>query len=112
MAVDDVERVPAIAVIEYGIGDDHPLTVRYESIPCRPAAEVLRVEEHERDSDRDDAVQSLARSLTRAFAEVVDADTLRALLKTLGKPQNIEAEVWERGLAMAEAALDGEVILA
>lgn len=111
VAVDDVERVPAIAVIEYGIGDDHPLTVRYEDVPCRPAAEVLRVEEHLADTDREDAVQSLARSLTRAFAETVDADSLRAMLKTLGCPEQFDREVWDRGLALAEAALDGEVLV-
>lgn len=110
VAADDVAREPSIAVIEYDT-DTLAVSVEYVVVPHRPAAEVMRVEEHERDGDRDDAVQALARALQRSFAEVVDADTLRDLLRTLGRPENIEADVWTRGLALAEAALDGEVVL-
>lgn len=114
VGADDVERVPAIAIIDLDFSsliNDSVVTVCYEDVPHRPAAEVLRLEEHERDTDRADAVQALAHSsLERAFAEVVDADSLRALLRTLGCPEQFDEETWKRGLALAEAAIDGEVL--
>ena len=110
VAADDIERAPSIAVVEFNT-DTLAVRVEYVPIPCRPAVEVLRLEEHARDTEREDAVQALARSLVRAYSEVVDADTLRDMLMALGCPEQFSQEVWERGVALAAAAIDGEVAL-
>ena len=112
VAVDDVERTPAIAVIdtEWGAAGPTALYVTYEDVPCRPAADVLRLEEHARDAARDGTVEALAASLSAADAEVVDAQVLREVLARLQRPDGVDEATWTLGLRMAAAAIDGEVL--
>ena len=107
LSTDDVTRRPMVADITY---DDATGTVevRYVEVECaRPAAEVLRIEQHAREAHRDGSVEALAASLAGAEAEVVDADVMRAHLRSLVRPETIAEDVWTRGLALADAALDG-----
>lgn len=107
LSTDDVTRRPAIADITY---DDvtQAVEVRYVEVECaRPADDVLRIEQHAREAHRDGSVEALAASLAGAEAEVVDADVMRAHLRSLVRPETIAEDVWQRGLALADAALDG-----
>jgi len=107
VSADDVARVPAIAVIEYDWTHfGGTVAVRYEDVQHRPAAEVLRVEEHERDQSRATDVARLATSMEAAYAEEVDGITLLDMLRTLGRPDQFDAETWARGLALAAASID------
>ena len=107
LSTDDVTRRPMVADITY---DDSTGTVEveYVEVECaRPADEVLRIERHEREAHRDGTVEALAASLAGADAEVVDADTMRAHLRGLVRPDTIAEDVWTKGIALADAALDG-----
>lgn len=112
VAVDDVERTPAIAIIDATWGA-HGLTgldVTYAPVPCRPAGDVLRLEGHARDAARDGTVEALAASLSAADAEVVDAGVLHEVLARLARPEGVDEATWTLGLRMAAAAIDGEVL--
>lgn len=106
LSADDVARAPMVADIEY---DDitGAVTVQYVEVPHRPASEVLRIAEHARATHRDGSVEALAAHLGSADTEVVDAETMRAHLRGLVRPETIAPDVWDRGMKMADAALDG-----
>lgn len=109
----DVARVPSVARIVYdgGVaGLPAVVSVEYYPIPHRPAADVLRIEEHERDDERATAVQRLATSLAGEYAEVVDEEVLRAVLQRLARPADVDEETWRAGLSFALAAIDGEAV--
>ena len=109
----DVERLPSIARITYdgGVPGYTPVVeVTYHVVAHRPAAEVLRLEEHERDDVRATAVERLAASLAGEYAEVVDEDVLRAVLARLERPEGIDEATWAAGLRIATAAIDGEEV--
>lgn len=113
VAESDVAREPSIARIVYdgGVPGYTPVVeVTYHVVAHRPAADVLRIEEHERDDARATAVERLAASLAGEYAEVVDEDVLRAVLARLERPEGIDEATWAAGLRIATAAIDGEEV--
>ena len=106
LSTDDVARAPMVADIEYDDATGE-VQVRYVAVPHRPAAEVLRLERHAREARRDGTVEALAAHLGSAEAEVVDADTMRAHLQSLTRPEDVSPDLWQQGIGLASAALDG-----
>lgn len=107
LSTDDVARRPAVADIAYDDATGSVEVRYYEVDVARPAGEVLRLERHARAARRDGTVEALAAHLGSAEAEVVDADTMRAHLQSLTRPEDVSPDLWQQGLGLASAALDG-----
>ena len=105
IGTDDVDREPQVALITYDT-EEQRVQVAYLSVPHRPAEEVFRLAVAEAATGRAVGIATLVEAIATASQEEVTAESLIGILRALPRPDDIDPDIWSRGITMGIEALE------